>query len=74
MRNIKRVFADWRYMNFPIGEKFYIVGTPEHGNIGDSAIVIAERNFLNQCLRADGYIKELTVAECNKYGNLPNET
>lgn len=35
-----------RNLKLPIGKKVYIIGTPTHTNIGDSAIVVAERDFL----------------------------
>ena len=34
------------YLSFPVGRKVLIPGTPEHQNLGDSAIVIAEKNSL----------------------------
>lgn len=34
------------YLFFPYGRKVLIPGTPEHQNLGDSAIVIAQKSFL----------------------------
>lgn len=51
----------------PIGKKCFILGTPTHSNIGDSAIVLAERQFLKHCLGDEQRIKELTVVEVMEY-------
>ena len=59
-----------RYIGFPIGEKVYLIGTPSHTNLGDSAIVIAEKLFLQRVYGKSIAIKELTVSEykeCHKY-------
>lgn len=59
----KRRFALWKYITFPFGRKVYILGTPTHTNIGDSAIAIAQKGFLVNCGIDDLHIKELTMAE-----------
>lgn len=64
----KRIY--WNYLNFPIGSKSFIVGTPEHSNIGDSAIVIAEKKFLLRCYGKEKHIKELTFNEYPRYHSL----
>lgn len=56
-----------KYIWFPFGEKVYIIGTPTHTNIGDSAIVIAERLFLEKCQFAAKKIKEISVEEYRNY-------
>ena len=47
----------------PLGQKYYLLGTPTHTNIGDSAIVLAERIFVEKVLGDSRRVKELTVAE-----------
>ena len=41
---IKKEFALVVYITFPLGKKILIPGTPEHQNLGDSAIVIAQKD------------------------------
>lgn len=60
-------FSWFFYLKFPIGKKVYIIGTPEHENLGDSAIAIAERIFLSSFLK-DNRIKEITAPEY-RYNN-----
>ena len=60
-KQIKRT-ALWAYVTFPKGKKCYVVGTPTHTNIGDSAIVIAELAFLSDLCGAE-VIKEITFEE-----------
>ncbi len=43
-------------------KKVILVGTPTHSNIGDSAIVIAEHHFLNNCGFSKRHILELSVS------------
>lgn len=51
-----------------IGEKkFYIPGTPTHTNLGDSAIVLAQKCFLKKCGIEDNRIIEITFEEYYKY-------
>lgn len=47
----------------PLKNKVYVIGTPEHTNIGDSAIVIAEMEFLRKCGFNHSSIKEITFKE-----------
>ena len=52
------------------GKKVYIIGTPEHTNLGDSAIVLAEREFLKRCGVSETSIEEITFQEyllCKKF-------
>lgn len=51
------------YLFFPYGRKVLIPGTPEHQNLGDSAIVIAQKKFLEKCGISADRIKELTFSE-----------
>lgn len=68
---LKKLKVIKKYINwakklwFLQGNTAYLIGTPVHNNIGDSAIVVAEKNFLKQC----GYtnISEVTVEEFWEY-------
>lgn len=53
----------WQSLCIPFGKKAYIVGTPTHTNLGDSAIVLAETAFLQQYGFAPNRIKELTMSD-----------
>lgn len=35
--------VNWKKINFPVGSKNFLIGTPLHNNIGDNAIIIAEK-------------------------------
>ena len=56
---IKKEFVLVGYIIFPLGKKILISGTPEHQNLGDSAIVIAQKEFLKKCGIPDNRIKEV---------------
>lgn len=58
------------YLSFPSGRKVLIPGTPEHQNLGDSAIVIAEKKFLEKCGISANRIKEISFSEYYQYRNL----
>ena len=60
----------WKYLNFPLGDKYYIMGTPTHTNIGDSAIALAERLFLEKCITNNSTLKELSFSEVKLYSDL----
>lgn len=51
-----------RFLRLPFGKKIYLIGTPNHSNIGDSAIACAELLFLKKIV-GDNRVKELTVYE-----------
>ncbi|MDY2814156.1 MAG: polysaccharide pyruvyl transferase family protein [Dorea sp.] len=59
-----------KYLYFPIGRKIYIIGTPLHNNIGDSAIVLAEKQFLKKLGFNEKQIKEITMKEFKEYETL----
>jgi pyruvyl transferase EpsI len=44
--------------------KYILINTPEHGNLGDHAIALAERQFLDALVGADDYV-EITANEMN---------
>lgn len=58
------------YIWYPLGEKYYILGTPQHTNLGDSAIVLAEISFLKQCRIREKRIKEVTTEEYKEYKDI----
>ena len=55
---------------WPFGKKVYLIGTPEHTNIGDSAIVLAEKAFLEKSGFKKNQIKEITLNEYSKYSDI----
>lgn len=59
----KRRFALWKNLTFSLGTKVCILGTPTHTNIGDSAIVLAEKRFLQFCGIEEKRIVELTASQ-----------
>ena len=61
-RKIKRQYYWWKYLRLPIGKKVYLIGTPDHSNIGDSAIVLAEKKILQYLFRKS-HVKEITFNE-----------
>lgn len=60
-KKMKKIIDLYLKLCFPFGEKVYLLGTPVHQNIGDSAIVLAERLFLEKCGYDRKQIKEITV-------------
>ena len=48
---------------FPLGKKYFFLATPEHDNLGDSAICISQINFLKSCGIDTNHIKEITYNE-----------
>lgn len=74
----KRISAQkkWKfylYIRKPYGHKCYILGTPLHSNIGDSAIVLAEFAFLKKYLKSET-IKEIAVNEYSEYKDITLHT
>lgn len=58
LKSIKSYIFWTKKLWFTGGKTAYIFGTPMHKNIGDSAILIAEREFLKKC----GYINVVEVS------------
>ena len=56
----RRQRRKWREIVFPLGKKVYLIGTPSHENLGDSAIVLAQKAFLEGCGWEKDRIIELT--------------
>ena len=62
----QRKLKYYLYIRRPHGRKCCIFGTPLHGNIGDSAIVLAEHAFLKRHLKS-WPIKEIAAYEYIEY-------
>lgn len=62
---IKGYFLWMKRLWYCGGKKAYLLHTPTHSNIGDSAIIVAEIQFLKKC----GYTKiiEITTKEYQEY-------
>ena len=56
----KRLLALRREITTPKGEKVYMIGLPEHTNLGDSAIAMAQEKFLRQHIPAHMQIKTVS--------------
>lgn len=54
------------YVNFPLGDKVFLIGTPNHINIGDSAIVLAEIKMLKKLFKPKR-VKEITTSETENF-------
>lgn len=50
-----------------MGKRVYLIGTPTHTNIGDSAIVLAEKLFLERYAYSSDRITELTVRDVQQH-------
>lgn len=59
----KRRYNLKRYLRYPRGQKVYIVGSPVYTNLGDSAILIAQIEFLKRTGIPGQAIKEITYRE-----------
>lgn len=51
----------------PLTAKVYLIGTPTHGNMGDSAITIAEIEFIKRFQKKKYFIQEVTIEEYKKF-------
>lgn len=67
---IKKTVIWFCYLSFPLGKKAYLIGTPEYTNIGDSAICLAEMNFLHRSGFSKRRIKEISTSEYLTYREL----
>lgn len=70
-RIVRGILSKWKntlYYNLPLGPKVYLVGTPVHCNVGDSAIVLASLKFLRECYPKAGCVKEMTVYDYKFFG------
>lgn len=50
--------------------QYFVIDTPEHVNLGDSAIVLAQFSFLEKCGISRSDIKEITSCEHIKYNKI----
>ena len=70
---LERKKKKWKfilYICYPLGAKYYVLGTPQHTNLGDSAIVLSEISFLKQCGIREKRIKEVTTEEYKEYKDI----
>ena len=70
---LERKKKKWEFILYiccPLGEKYYVLGTPQHTNLGDSAIVLSEISFLKQCGIREKRIKEVTTEEYKEYKDI----
>ena len=58
--DIYNMLRMWKYVKTPMGKKCFILGTPSHTNLGDSAIALAQRHFLESCGIPKKRIKEIS--------------
>lgn len=56
-----------RYLHNGNGRKFYIMGTPQYTNLGDSAIDLVQKKILEQIGAKEECIKEITKEEYRMY-------
>lgn len=63
-KKIKKRKADFlRTLMHPLSGRVFVFGTPDHENMGDSAIVLAEMRFLKSVGIDECRVKEITVTE-----------
>lgn len=48
-QEVRYHYPEWKRILFPLGKKVYVIGSPMHSNLGDSAIVKAQLCFLQRC-------------------------
>ena len=64
---VKKFLKNWIYFRITTKPQFIVIGSPVHHNLGDSAITIAQINFLNKINPAlTNCVKELTLPEYNR--------
>lgn len=68
LKRYRHIIKLWYYLKFPVKDKVILLGTPEHNNIGDSAIVIAEINLFKTFF-PNSNVKEITFDEYEIYRN-----
>lgn len=70
LRKCRDILTAWKYLSFPLGKKYYVMGTPNHTNIGDSAIALAEMSFIKKNTKDIPAIKELSFSDVKRYSRL----
>ncbi len=66
---LKYNYPKWKFITFPLGPKVYVIGSPTHSNLGDSAIVKAHMLFLRRCGWEENRIKEIPYSEYENEGS-----
>lgn len=66
----KKQFLYEKYLGFDSHQKCLVIGTPEHNNIGDSAIALAELSFLERYGVCQKRIREITAKEYEEYTSI----
>lgn len=57
-------------IGFPQNTKVYVIGTPTHKNLGDSAIALAQKELLKNAGIVSQHIKEITLNEYRNHAKL----
>lgn len=68
-KNMIDIFKFILPLRLHVKKNLFLIGTPDHSNIGDSAIAMAEIDFLKKSGVKEKFIKEITVDEYKKYGS-----
>uniref|UniRef100_UPI004057086A glycosyltransferase n=1 Tax=Agathobacter sp. TaxID=2021311 RepID=UPI004057086A len=68
-KKLRLIKGLWKVIFNGWGKDYILLDTPEHGNIGDQAIVLAERQFLDEAIGKNNYI-ELTANEIDNFESL----
>lgn len=66
----KKQIRFWCFLRYPIGRKIYILGSPSYTNLGDSAILIAQIEFLKKSGIEPKRIKEISFDEYYEKRNI----
>lgn len=69
----ERRFRLWKYLNFPRERKVFLIGTPNHENLGDSAITLAQLQFLKDHGWSEDRIKEIPFDDYYRDWKLVNK-
>ena len=49
IKKLRKIKKQWVSIHKPWGQKVYFVDLPDYDNLGDSAIALAQINFLEKC-------------------------
>lgn len=66
----KERFELARALGIPQNKKVYLIGTPTHTNLGDSAIALAQKELLKNVGILSKHIKEITLNEYKDHAKL----
>lgn len=67
-QEIQLHYPQWKKILFPLGRKVYVIGSPTHSNLGDSAIVKAQLCFLQRCGWDSKRIVEISYSDYENDG------